>query len=59
MLYLSTQVFFCQLWSYKSTILQVKNESHGRKTDESHFHVLVVSEVGSNADMVEAERQNT
>ncbi|CAL1142716.1 unnamed protein product [Cladocopium goreaui] len=23
--------------------LEVKNESHGRKSDESHFHVLVVS----------------
>ena len=27
-----------------SFCFQVKNESHGRKSDESHFHVLVVSQ---------------
>ena len=66
---LSTLVFFL---SYRSTIphLQVKNESHGRKTDESHFHVLVVSEdqmltsIGHTNSrdfeiMFEIERQNT
>lgn len=30
-----------------SVFFQVANESHGRKSDESHFHVLVVSKAMS------------
>ena len=29
---------------FNPVVLQVTNESHGRKEDESHFHVVVVSE---------------
>ncbi|CAK9085539.1 unnamed protein product [Durusdinium trenchii] len=36
--------------------LEVKNESHGRKSDESHFHVLVVSEAFEGLKPLERHR---
>uniref|UniRef100_A0A7S3V1W0 BolA-like protein n=1 Tax=Aplanochytrium stocchinoi TaxID=215587 RepID=A0A7S3V1W0_9STRA len=40
------------------TYLQITNESHGRKEDESHFHVLVVSKVfEENKSLIEKHRR--
>ena len=36
--------------------LEVKNESHGRKADESHFHVLVVAEAFDELKPLERHR---
>eukprot|EP00933_Yihiella_yeosuensis_P062405 TRINITY_DN65349_c0_g1_i1.p1 TRINITY_DN65349_c0_g1~~TRINITY_DN65349_c0_g1_i1.p1 ORF type:complete len:136 (-),score=16.25 TRINITY_DN65349_c0_g1_i1:95-502(-) len=36
--------------------LQVKNESHGKASDESHFHVLVVSDAFEGRKQLERHR---
>mmetsp|Transcript_17683 Transcript_17683/g.35256 ORF Transcript_17683/g.35256 Transcript_17683/m.35256 type:complete len:155 (+) Transcript_17683:162-626(+) len=42
--------------AFAPTYLEVKNTSHGRKEDESHFKVVVVSEVFSGTRLVGRHR---